>query len=209
MSSFSREEGHCPETGDKIVFLDIDGVMLPHDVFDSGYYGGDIPDVLDELQVLYGVDYRRLSRMYPSAVGKLYYGFNRESVSELKRILDTSGAKIVLSSDWRACGRDVMRDLFRIHGLDVYYVADTPDLYRWEGVSEEDRKAFRGRGADGLRTLEILEFVRRNPQVERYVALDDLDLVPGLEGHFVCTFETDRLVRSHADEAIRILSPPA
>ena len=38
------------------------------------------------------------------------------------------------------------------------------------------------------RVAEILEFLDRHPEIVSYVAVDDRNLVPGLEGHFIQTW---------------------
>ena len=52
--------------------------------------------------------------------------------------------------------------------------------------------------------MEILEYVEKHPHIQRYVAIDDMDLSKGLEGHFV---KTSNLIKeAECKKAIGILN---
>jgi hypothetical protein len=183
------------------VFLDIDGVLQGYgDLRFKHIKDGSIEGAYIELEEEFGVDYRKYDKY---DVGAVYYDWSKSAVADLKRVLDTAGAKIVLSSDWRINGPAVMKDFFRIHGLDGYYVDDTipyfiPGGWRHNWVPKGGfNPEFR------QRTVEILTYLRNHPRIRRYVAIDDLDLSRGLEGHFVKT--SCWMKPEEADEAIRIL----
>lgn len=54
------------------------------------------------------------------------------------------------------------------------------------------------------RIVEILEYVYNNPEITNYVAIDDLNLEIGLEGHFVKTYNL--INDEQADKCIKILN---
>ena len=120
----------------KALFLDIDGVIQsPYDTkrfehtsemvelskrltleldngFDYYQYGGDQTDRFPP-----GTQYD---------VAAVYYDWRPETVERLRRILDDTGAMIVLSSDWREKGLHVMKGLLNIHGLGKYLYPSAP-----------------------------------------------------------------------------------
>lgn len=124
--------------------------------------------------------------------------FQKAAMQQLKRVIDTTGAKIVLSSSWRTTefGRnEVMHQLVR-HGMPSF-MACTPSL------------------ADHSRAEEILAWVQENKAVYNivnFVALDDMDL-PVLapdraffRRHTVVTDPFEGLTEAKASEAIAILT---
>jgi hypothetical protein len=137
------------ENTDKVVFLDIDGVPQ---VYGNGRRfdmigDGSLESAYSEMERLFGFDCRRYDKYDVAAV---YYDWDKGAVGELKRILDTTGAKIVLSSAWRFFGPAAMTNFFRIHGLDGYYADDTEDGYfKRFARREKDRQASQAGGPSG------------------------------------------------------------
>ena len=159
----------------------------------------------EELNDIYGVDYSKYDKYDVAAV---YYDWDKDSVQFLKDILVQSGAKIVLSSDWRLFGINKMYDLFKIHDLHKFYIDDTIKLMFFnysarELIENKYIKKFHLKYI-GYRTVEILEYLRRHPFIKNYVAIDDMNLLPELEGHFVKT--SYLLLEEHADMVKKILS---
>lgn len=121
-------------------------------------------------------------------------------VNNLKKIVDATGAQIVLSSSWRfdhpkATGRDFIADpLMKILdrklkaiGLDIIDV--TPDL--------------RGK----IRGAEIQDWLDRHSEVERFVILDDdVDMMEEQKPFFVNTTFKNGLTEEMANKAIEILN---
>ena len=186
---------------EKVVFLDIDGVLQPFTQYRFEHIDdGDMEAVYEELKDKTGVDYTQYDIYDVAAV---YYDWHLGAVSELKRVLDATGAKIVLSSSWRDEDNTRMRDLFRIHDLDEYFLDRTvileytSDLSHYKAVLNlTDDKYWE------TRTVEILYYLHEHPEVKAYVAVDDLRL-DGLEKHFVKT--SNKLTPELADECIRVL----
>lgn len=121
-------------------------------------------------------------------------------INNLKKIVDATGAQIVLSSSWRfdhpkATGRDFIADpLMKILdrklkavGLDIIDV--TPDL--------------RGK----IRGAEIQDWLDRHSEVERFVILDDdVDMMEEQKPFFVNTTFKNGLTEEMANKAIEILN---
>jgi len=118
----------------------------------------------------FGIDYGKYDRYDVAAV---YYDWDKEAVAQLKRVLDETGAKIVLSSNWRDPVMNRMIDFFKLHGLEKYYVDDTPDLDYWDGKDQPCYKGYR------YRTIEILEYLKAHPHIEGYVVVDDMAWTSG------------------------------
>ena len=121
--------------GNKIIFLDIDGVL----------------NVIPQ--------------------GRDKYGgiFHQHFVDNLRRIIDETGAKIVISSSWRSDGIETMRNMWKDRNLPGEVVDVTPHLRSklWE---KEDL----GRGD------EIQWWLDRHPEITGYVIVDDdyFDILP-------------------------------
>lgn len=162
----------------KIVFLDIDGVLQP--------YGS-----LKRFGCMHEIDTlaRRLTREHPaydylSIVGNgycgdfdvaaVYYDWDILSVVRLRRLLQTTGARIVLTSDWREKGMEMMRALLAIHRLDEFLIDATyhpayplrraieAGLVSPDGRAEE-LAAETAKNADGIAAMsQILACLRRH-----------------------------------------------
>jgi len=112
---------------------------------------------------------------------------DRAMVTLVARIVQVTGAKIVLSSTWRVDDKDralVVRELNQ-HGLELH--ACTPVLSTWE------------------RCHEITAWLDNNPHVQRFAILDDW---PDAEipGSFFRTDENIGLTAEIAENVIRHLN---
>ncbi|CAE8586335.1 unnamed protein product [Polarella glacialis] len=121
----------------------------------------------------------------------------------LKTVVEQTGAKIVLSSDWRRhpfARAEARRELQKV-GLD--FISFTPCMSQY--IAQ--------------RPTEIMTWKRdnaRNPELENlthWVAIDDRELLSErhgsfLRGHFVQTHPMQGLTEAAAQECIRILNQP-
>jgi hypothetical protein len=190
---------------EKIIFLDIDGVLQPdgkqdrfeHIIFHSDTGNADLqPDVIAELDEKYGLNYG----VYDTYdVGAVYYDWDKKSVAELKRILETVGAKIVISSDWRDETINRMIDLCKIHGLDDYII-DATSKENHDAITAKNEKY---RKIRGYRPLEIMYYLDTHPQIKQYVAIDDINMTEELgEQHTVVTHY--KMTEKDADKCIAL-----
>jgi len=183
---------------ERVIFLDIDGVLQGYSSQKRFKFIKDMPALQKELTEKHGVDYLSYDKY---DVGAVYYDWDPHAVYLIKKILDETLAMIVISSDWRCTegGLQRMKDLFRLHGLDEY-VVDVTDDFRYE-----DRRN-RAKEYEGysVRTVEILEYVKKHPEIKKFVAIDDMDLSLGLEGHFVQT--THLITDEECNECIKLFT---
>jgi hypothetical protein len=137
--------------------------------------------------------------------------FHSNFVDNLRRIIDETGAKIVISSTWRFGGLQRMKDMWEFRNLPGEVIDITIDCYELvkEGRFEYYDEVERGH--------EIQEWIDTHPNIERFVILDDdNDFLPNQRGNFVRTSNNINhsdcidigygLTKICADDAIRILN---
>lgn len=143
----------------KVIFLDVDGVL------NSETFMIDNPNA-----------------MFKNILSE-------SAIDLLRRIVDETGAKIVLSSSWRRIKMNMIhltKQLFA-HGISIH--SSTP--YSIE---------LRNRGD------EIGAWLREHPEVTNYVILDDDDDMGEHMSHLVQTTWKHGLEEKHVEEAVRLLS---
>jgi hypothetical protein len=104
--------------------------------------------------------------------GHDYYGgiFHPEFVKNLERIIDETGAKLVISSSWRHGGLERMKMMWEHRSYPGEIIGITPDL-RWRthpDKLETNEKEY-------VRGDEIESWLNLHPDVTNYVILDDDD----------------------------------
>ena len=165
-------------------------------------------DLYKKLENEFGIDYSIYDKY---DVGASYYDVDKYAVHELQRVIDETGAKIVVSSDWRTYRpKNMMKDLLTMHGLGEYVVDIVPhngedyeiDPNPFKSLITSDSLEYLGRG------LELLEYLKvHQDEVENYVIIDDLDVsydIPIFTDHLVLT--RFKLTKECADKAIDILN---
>jgi hypothetical protein len=134
--------------------------------------------------------------------------FHSDFVENLKRIIDETGAKIVISSSWRHSGLQKMLDMWEFRNLPGEVIGVTPDLYRFLDF-EGERTMVRGD--------EIQAVLNIHPEITHYVILDDdTDMLKHQLGNFVQTSNNINhpdcidigygLTKECTNKAIRILN---
>jgi len=127
--------------------------------------------------------------------------FRESCLVLLEKIVRGTGASIVLSSTWRtqARARETVNVVLKQRRL-AAFIDVTRDL-----SAEMHRHV--------PREVEICEWVDRHPEVERWIAIDDIDLqcdktecAHRLRGHFVHTSSACGLVPGDADLALRLMA---
>jgi len=152
----------------KVIFLDIDGVINPQLHMNA-------------------LHLHNRANQIPHR-DEFGYLFCPHTVENLEYIVHTSGAKIVVSSTWRLSGLQVMKDLFKVRGIDVDVHDITPRLNTPRGE-------------------EIAAWLGENDYVTKYVILDDdSDMLPEQLPYFVQTTNKYGLTRKLAEQAINILT---
>jgi hypothetical protein len=197
--------GFCPVNITKILFLDIDGVLQPgwsQKRFDH-INNGDLDKLYPKLFAQTGIDYSRYDIYDVSAV---YYDWHKTAKTQLRRILDETNAKIVLSSAWRTKNLYKMKILFNIFNFNDYYIDNTIKTSSKE--YDKLRKLPRYKNIYGDRSIQILEYLHKYDHINMYVAVDDLNLSDCLGDHFVYTGNVGYLNEKHADKCIEILTNP-
>lgn len=170
----------------RVVFLDIDGVLQPHNSFERFKYMNN--DTISYLSNKYNCDYFK----YDSYdVCSVYVDWSNDAVERLKYILDYTGSKIIVSSNWRDSKNIYkMRDLFKIKGLDKYWKDDNPYIINQENYYRE-------------RACEINASINKY-DISNYVILDDMvELIRYFPDNFVCT--RGILQDEDVDRSIKIL----
>jgi hypothetical protein len=134
--------------------------------------------------------------------------FHSDFVDNLKRIIDETDAKIVISSSWRHSGLQKMLDMWEFRNLPGEVIGVTPDLYRFLDF-EGERTMVRGD--------EIQAVLNIHPEITHYVILDDdTDMLKHQLGNFVQTSNNINhpdcidigygLTKECTNKAIRILN---
>ena len=171
----------------KVVFLDIDGVLNSEDEIKKAF-GADLDD--------------------PDAPSPVHLQW-------LKKILDETGAEVVLSSSWRIGLRSTQIVMDSLASIGYSLRGVTP-----EGVSVsfieksgfKPTRLFLETRGDTKYTLdrgaEIYAWLNKHPEVTNFVILDDEDT--DIKGYFpdklVKTSFAHGLLEEHAKKAVKILN---
>ena len=111
-------------------------------------------------------------------------GFDKKSVKVLNRILEATGAEIVISSDWKLhASLEELQGYYIKHGICKAPIGVTPNmadfdpgtcgLYQWKGWYSR------------IRVEEIRKYLSSHPEIKSWVAIDDLPMqADGLENFF-------------------------
>jgi hypothetical protein len=159
----------------KVIFLDIDGVLVTrkHMLFlaESGY----------EKMVDANNDEK----------------FDPICVANLGKLIEETGAKIVVSSTWRYMGVGPLQKIFRDRKVSGEIIGLTT-IERFE----DDSKIYAGE----CRGRQIQEYLEDHPEIENYVIIDDdSDMMECQLDNFVHTKFEDGFIDSALEKAIKIL----
>lgn len=162
----------------KVLFLDIDGVL------NTGWW------------------YTQMNGNSPK--DKYGYAFDPHSVANLKKILDETGADIVISSSWKSFGFSELEDMWQDRGLPGKLIGITPNSVSDEMLLNADLDHME---LFSIRGMEIKEWLIKNGKhVSHYVIIDDMDnFLPEQKSHFVQTNPEVGITTEDTERAILIL----
>lgn len=137
----------------------------------------------------------------------MYYGVERDKVKLLKKIIDATGAKIVLCSTWR---RDITPGMpvecqdnpFAIE-LMSKLAAEQLKLYDYTPIDSSDMKRAK-------QIMDLIKEYRRNGnQIDAWIVLDDEYFEgyeqPEFEDHVITTYSNVGLTEKEVDQTIKAL----
>lgn len=168
-----------------VLFIDIDGV-LNSERFNR---------TLEE-------QHRQLGHHEVCECFKLMRQVDREAVARLNRLVAVTQSKIVISSSWRLLFDPP--ELHRIlveHGLVAEIIGETPD-----GQDEPEMLEVYGPYDRIFRGHEIDFWLRKHPEVDRFVILDDGSDMAMHKKRLVQTDAEEGLLDEHVELAIRMMS---
>ena len=163
----------------KVIFLDIDGVL------NTGWW------------------YSQMDGNTPK--DKYGYAFDPRSVANLKKIVDETGAEIVISSSWKSFGLSELEDMWQERGLPGKLIGITPNSVTDEMLLNADLDHME---IFSIRGMEIKEWLdKHGKKVSHYVIIDDMDnFLPEQKSHFVQTDPEVGITEEDANMAIKILN---
>ena len=162
----------------KIIFLDFDGVL------NTKWW------------------YTQMDRNTPK--DKYGYAFDPKAVANLKRIVEETGADIVISSSWKSFGFTELEEMWTDRGLPGKLIGVTPNPVSDEMLLDADIDSIE---LFHIRGEEIKEWLTKHgKRVSNYVIIDDMDnMLPEQQSHFVHTNPEVGITEENAAQAITIL----
>lgn len=138
------------------------------------------------------------------------WNLSLEKMRLVKRIVDETGAKIVISSSWRRYTLE--QTIESITTIGNPFVNDVPFLMPEEVVGVTARMyAFKHGAAERhygvFRGVEIKQYLDEHQEIENYVILDDdSDMLLSQQKNFIKTDSSGGITEKDAEKAIRILN---
>ena len=162
----------------KILFLDIDGVL------NTKWW------------------YTQMDRNTPK--DQYGYAFDPKTVANLKRIVEETGADIVISSSWKCMGLSQMEDMWEERNLPGKIIGITPNSVSDEMLLNADIDSIE---LFHIRGEEIKEWLAMHgKRISNYAIIDDMDnMLPEQQSHFVHTNPEVGITENDADRIITIL----
>lgn len=165
----------------KVLFLDIDGVLNTERQHNR---------CMDEGEVY---------------VDNFGYAFDPIAVINLKKIIDDTGADIVISSSWKFWGLSTMQKLWASRDLPGKIIDVTPNTMSDEMLLEIDLSYMELPAGKGSEIKEWLD--TKGSEVTHYAILDDVpDILPEQDSHFVQIDPRIGITKEDANQVIEILT---
>lgn len=169
---------------EKIIFLDIDGVLNPTHFSNALFKMWKSSDCVIKSQDEYG------------------YLFFDQNCEALANIINKTGAKIVISSEWRKMGKERISEMWDYRNLPGIIIDVTPTESEFLSENKEyDFLDLIGRG-------ELINYwIRKNNYGGNFVIIDDVfDFLGEQEPFVVKTNALYGLTDMDAEKAIKILN---
>ncbi len=133
------------------------------------------------------------------------YAFNPSSVANLKRIVDKTGADIVLTSSWKCIGLTELRKMWKSRNLPGNIIDVTPTRYSDEELWTIDIDDVELENSRGYEIKEWL--LRHGKQVGTYAIIDDMyEMLSEQQSRLVLTNSEKGLTADDADRVILLLN---
>ena len=163
----------------KIMFLDIDGVL------NTKWW------------------YTQMDRNCPR--DQYGYAFDPKAVANLKRIVEETGADIVISSSWKSFGFSELEEMWTDRGLPGKLIGVTPNSVSDKLLLDADIDSIE---LFHIRGEEIKEWLTKHGKnVSNYAIIDDMDnMLPEQQSHFVHTNPEVGITEEDAEKAIAIIN---
>ena len=163
----------------KVLFLDIDGVL------NTKWW------------------YTQINKNTPK--DKYGYAFDPNAVANLKKILDETGAEIVISSSWKSFGFSELEEMWQDRRLPGKLIGITPNSVSDEMLLNADLEHME---LFSIRGMEIKEWLSKHgKRVSHYVIIDDIDnMLQEQQPHFVWINPEVGITEGNAVQAITILN---
>ncbi len=163
----------------KVLFLDIDGVL------NTKWW------------------YTQMGKNTPK--DKYGYAFDPKAIANLKRIVEETGASIVISSSWKCMGLSQIEEMWDIRNLPGKIVGITPNSVSDELLLNADIDSIE---LFHIRGEEIKEWLKMHEKhVRNYAIIDDMDnMLPEQQSHFVQTNPEVGITEEDAQKTIEILN---
>ena len=165
----------------KIIFLDHDGVICLDNNWGSRkkkqdkWGGRKLSMSLREIPLEYRFD-----------------NFDKKAIDVLNEIIETTGAEIVVSSDWKAWASiEQMGEYYEMQGIIKKPIAYTKNLGQ---CSFQDTKSFIWSSTYDLeqsRYVEITQYLMDHPEITHWVSVDDLHMGRHVENSKYGAFDRD------------------
>ena len=161
----------------KIIFLDHDGVICLDNNWGSRkkkqdkWGGRKLSMSLREIPLEYRFD-----------------NFDKKAIDVLNEIIETTGAEIVVSSDWKLHAN---REYYEMQGIIKKPIAYTKNLGQ---CSFQDTKSFIWSSTYDLeqsRYVEITQYLMDHPEITHWVSVDDLHMGRHVENSKYGAFDRD------------------
>lgn len=143
-----------------VLFLDIDGVLVPKQIFDPYALEPDLKYRLAQEK-----NDPSIEKLPDTLVNQVYHHFNKESCTLIRQLADQFDASIVLTTSWRLFfSLEQMKAILNIFDLGPYVT----------GMTEE-----------GIPRYRVIQDYVMHHGIDRFVVIDDLNMMRQFPNHFV------------------------